>query len=73
MRLILFLMVMVVPCASALSVGISPDIVELDKSGKGAITTRGYQNNKRTKDYIKECQKVFKNVTIKNNIITCNN
>jgi predicted RNA methylase len=42
---------------------------EGDASGVGKETSRGWQENRKTKDYVEEVNKFFDEVTIKNNVI----
>jgi len=44
-------------------------IYEGNKSGVGKATTKGWQENRITEDYVKEISKYFKSVTRKGNII----
>jgi hypothetical protein len=42
---------------------------EGDRSGQGRETTKGYQRNQRTRDYLGQIRDHFEHVTIHNNII----
>ena len=48
-------------------------IYEGSKTGVGAKTSKGWQNNKATADYIDEVKKYFGNVTRKGNVIIATN
>lgn len=46
-------------------------IYECDKSGIGKVTSKGYQRNKKTKEYIKFIEKYFKINSLKSGLIVC--
>lgn len=46
-------------------------IYECDKSGIGKVTTKGYQRNQRTCDYLSFIKKYFDVKTVKNCLIIC--
>jgi len=48
-------------------------IYEGDRSGNGRKTSKGFQNNKKTSDYVDEIRKHFDNVRTTGNIIVANN
>lgn len=48
-------------------------VYEGDKSGKGKVTSKGYQRNQRKEDYFKLLSKYFEIVNLKNGIYECMN
>lgn len=46
-------------------------IYEGDGTGVGKQTTKGYQRNQKTKNYIQLCKQFFSNVELKKGIIIC--
>lgn len=44
-------------------------IYEGDKTGKGKVTSKGWQENRATKDYVSEIEKHFNSVRVKNGVI----
>lgn len=48
-------------------------IYEGDRSGNGRRTSRGFQNNKKTSDYVAEVRKHFRDVRTSGNIIVASN
>ena len=48
-------------------------VYEGDKTGTGKKTTKGYQLNRKLRDYIEEVSEVFENVTVKNGMIIAKN